>query len=244
MFTGETPFIGEPDDKVRRGCLELQCPTSSQVDGRGFNDALWKLLSGCISREPSARPRFQRIQAHISLMRKAESSSHRLGSGRTLLKIVTPLLIFPTVAEDHQHHVTNWIDGTEPIMCTASTSPTLGHSTTPLLPVIGKSGSGEEPSLSSRRYTTHDIKNVPPVCVEVTLKYFGVKFGISAREPGAFLEENNSLQWQPIRTTKRSLLRCVSDEGCDYPPAHLLSEPRLTDSRSGAVTWKEIIHGT
>ena len=93
MFAGETPFIGEPDDKVRGGCLELQRPTSSQVDGRGFNDALWKLLSECISREPSARPRFQFIQARLSSMTKGELSSQSLDPGRTLLTVDIPLLI-------------------------------------------------------------------------------------------------------------------------------------------------------
>ena len=94
MFAGETPFIGEPDDKIRGGCLELQRPTSSQVDERGFNDALWKLLSECISREPSARPPFQRIQARLSSMTKAEPSSQSLDPGKNLFKIHIPLLIF------------------------------------------------------------------------------------------------------------------------------------------------------
>jgi len=185
VFAGETPFIGEPDDKVWGGCLELQCPSSSQVDGRGFNDALWKLLSECISHEPSARPRFQFIQARLSSMTMAESSSQSLDP----------------ITEGH--HVTNWSEPTD-------TFPTLCD-TEPLLSEIGKPVSEKERRLSFHRSITQDIKDVPPVCIEVTLKHFGVKFGILSREPGAYIEENNSLQWQPIKSTKRSLLRAETN---------------------------------
>ena len=131
--------------------------------------------------------------------------------------------------------MTNW---SEPIIGT-DTFPTLCNT----LSGTGKPVSGEECRLSPNRSITHDIKDVPPVCVEVTLRYFGVKFGVLSREPGAYLEENNSLQWQPIKSTKRSLLRCVSDEYCDYLPADLSLGPESTDLRSRAVSWKEIIHG-
>jgi hypothetical protein len=43
----------------------------------------------------------------------------------------------------------------------------------------------------------------------MTHKYFGIAFGVSAREPGAQLEES---EWQPIKPKKGSLLQCVTDK--------------------------------
>lgn len=218
VFVGETPFIRASDDEVRRGCLELQRPTSRQVVECGFNDALWKILSDCISREPLSRPHFHRIQARLSSMTKAEPSSIRPDPGKALPWIESFLLMCSTVVEDH--HVTSWVDDTEPTIgsprTSASLTPSLGNSssTTPLLKKR-KPVSREEASLSSHRSITQNITSVRPVCVEVTLKYLGVRFGVSSREPGGYLEENGTLQWQPIKSKKRSLLRCVSDKSFD-----------------------------
>lgn len=88
---GEVPFIREHDDKVRKGCLKLCRPTSSKVYERGFNDALWQLLSQCIYREPSAQPSFHTIQARLSPMKKAELSSQTLDPGRNFA--LQPLLL-------------------------------------------------------------------------------------------------------------------------------------------------------
>ncbi|KIM56569.1 hypothetical protein SCLCIDRAFT_1220254 [Scleroderma citrinum Foug A] len=210
VFMGEVPFIREHDDKVRKGCLKLCRPTSSKVYERGFNDALWQLLSQCIYREPSARPSFHTIQARLSPMKKAELSSQTLDPAITL------------ITEDE--HVTNWVDDAGP-----KTPSTLVNGITPLVkksksaseerptanssnPSVtnwkAKSASGEQPTvLVHHRSISLDTENIPSVCIEVTCKYFGVKFGLLSREPGIHLEENNTFQWQPIKPTKGSLSR-------------------------------------
>ncbi|KAF8437918.1 kinase-like domain-containing protein, partial [Boletus edulis BED1] len=70
VFTGEVPFIREPDEFVEEGLVKLHRPASSKVYERGLNDALWQLLSDCISSQASSRPRFKMIQAQLHILKK------------------------------------------------------------------------------------------------------------------------------------------------------------------------------
>ncbi|KAF8437922.1 kinase-like domain-containing protein [Boletus edulis BED1] len=191
VFAGEVPFINEPDHLVFEGCLKLHRPKSSTVYARGLNDALWRLLSDCISREPSARPRFKTIQEQLCSMKNPEP----------LAQSVHP---DPTLWTENKQ-VTDWgLDS----KLTAFTSPTLVNSTTPLLPK-GKSVPREQPDISSRMSISRDIKTFQPLmpaCIQLTHKYFGVKFGVTSREPGATIEDANTSMWQSIRANKGTLL--------------------------------------
>jgi len=104
-------------------------------------------------------------------------------------------------ADSSNRSVTNRGNNAKPI-----SSLTLANSTPPLLKKA-KSASGEQLAVLHHQSISLDIENIPPVHIEVTCKYFGVKFGLSSREPGVHLEENNSSHWQPIKPTKGSLLR-------------------------------------
>ncbi|KAF8551582.1 kinase-like protein [Imleria badia] len=87
VFAEEVPFIMEPDHLVQEGRVELHRPTSSKVYERGFNDTLWQLLSDCISREPSVRPRFKAIQEQLSSIKKVEPAIKSVSPGKILLGI-------------------------------------------------------------------------------------------------------------------------------------------------------------
>ena len=94
----------------------------------------------------------------------------------------------------------------------AFTSHTLfTTSTAPLLEEYKKVSTAQR-GISSSRSISRDINSVPPMCIQMTRKYFDVTFGCSSREPGAYLEENGTSQWQPIKPKKGSLLKCVTDK--------------------------------
>ncbi|KAF9232651.1 kinase-like domain-containing protein [Melanogaster broomeanus] len=78
IFAGQTPFMSEPDDVVMEGHLQLKRPTPMEVYERGLDDELWGLLSSCISREPSRRPKFARIQASLQSMKNWNSKGPEL----------------------------------------------------------------------------------------------------------------------------------------------------------------------
>ncbi|KAF9232467.1 kinase-like domain-containing protein, partial [Melanogaster broomeanus] len=72
IFAGQIPFILEPDHVVIEGRLELKRPTSKAVYERGLDDVLWGLLSSCISRDPSRRPKFATIQGSLQSMKNLQ----------------------------------------------------------------------------------------------------------------------------------------------------------------------------
>ncbi|KAF9234995.1 kinase-like domain-containing protein, partial [Melanogaster broomeanus] len=89
IFAGQIPFLLEPDGVIKGGRLELKRPTSKEVCERGFDDDLWNLLSSCISRDPSRRPRFATIQASVQSMKNLErpTLSQALDPGKDLSSI-------------------------------------------------------------------------------------------------------------------------------------------------------------
>ncbi|KAF8137687.1 kinase-like domain-containing protein [Boletus edulis] len=162
VFTGEVPFIREPDSSVAEGRVELHRPTSSKVYEHGFNDTLWRLLSDCISREPLARPRFKTIQEHLYSIKKAEPSDLSVHAG--------PML------DSEDNRLTDWgLDtkfDTKPMTIMTSISPTVLDSSAP------------------RDFRTSPSSL--PVCIQATRKYFGVQFsasrepGVYLEEAGTF----------------------------------------------------------
>ncbi|KAF8122164.1 kinase-like domain-containing protein [Boletus edulis] len=257
VFTGEIPFMGEPDDLVWEGRVDLHRPTSSKVYERGFNEALWQLLSDCISREPNARPRFKTIQEHLCSIQKAESSAQSVypnstlrteginktdwgldttstsppspppktvplpGKGKSLSveqpntsfrsiiprDSISPVLVEPPIMLMHSdpmlrsedRHSTSWEPDTKSMTFSLSTSH---NSATPLLERDKWLASVEQINLIE----TRTPPPIVPMCIIVTHKYFGVRFGVSSREPGAHLEEATMTRWQSIRAKKGTLL--------------------------------------
>lgn len=106
----------------------------------------------------------------------------------------------------------------------------------------------EEPfDVSSRRSILHDFKTFPlmsPVRITVTHKYFGVKFGVSSREPGVYLEGAGTSQWQPIRANKGTLFLCVINTVlANLPFVDPLIARRETHFGIAVAPAKEITHG-
>ena len=69
---------------MQEGRVELLRPARNEVYERGFNESFWKLLSDCISRDQSARPRFKMIQEYLRSMKKAEPSTQLENLGKIL----------------------------------------------------------------------------------------------------------------------------------------------------------------
>ncbi|KAG6377325.1 hypothetical protein JVT61DRAFT_15115 [Boletus reticuloceps] len=97
-------------------------------------------------------------------------------------------------------HLTSWEPDTKSMTLS---SP---NSTTPLLK-RDRWSSVEQTNLSETRIPPPIV----PMCIIVTHKYFGVRFGVSSREPGAHLEEATTTRWQSIRARKAPC--CSAQEG-------------------------------
>ncbi|EMD32225.1 hypothetical protein CERSUDRAFT_118856 [Gelatoporia subvermispora B] len=69
-FTHRPPFLTESDDDVRAGCVTLERPTAQEIVDRGFTDAMWKLLTACISHDPGSRPTTKEISSKLIAMAK------------------------------------------------------------------------------------------------------------------------------------------------------------------------------
>lgn len=103
-------------------------------------------------------------------------------------------------------HLTDWGLNAKPgprQTMTTSASLTMINSTAPLL----KKGNLEQPApIGSGLRPTKTFEPVPPMCIKVAHKHFGVKFSVLSREPGIYLEGATVSQWQPVRAGKGTLL--------------------------------------